>query len=146
MTVFPNGRKERLHGHNYFIELALYVRAIDFQSIIEFAVIRDAIEALCLEWKEVLLLAEHNPFFEVVSHSDAELEFRLCDQRYVVPTSDVLLLPIDNITVEGLASHIASLLAVRLGPTVLDPALVAGIDVTVNESPGQGASCYLPLD
>lgn len=145
MTVFPDGRKERLHGHNYFIELAIDVRDIGFQSIIEFAVVRDAIEALCLEWKEVLLLAEHNPFFEVVRHDAAELEFRLCGQRYVVPTTDVLMLPIDNITVEGLASHIASLLVDRLGSDVLDPLMVAGIDVAVNESPGQGASCYLPL-
>jgi len=145
MTVFPDGRKERMHGHNYFIELGIDVREISFEKIIEFAVVRAAIEAICLEWREVLLLGETNPFFELVKRDDTETEFRLCGERYVLPNQDVLLLPIDNISVEALAAHVAELLVERLGPKVLDPSLVEAIEVGVNESPGQGASCYRPL-
>ena len=73
-----------------------------------------------------------------------ELEFRLCGHRYVLPRGDALLLPIDNIAVEPLAAHVADLLVERLS-TVLAPGHVLGLEVTINESPGQGSSCYIDL-
>ncbi len=144
MTVFPDGRKERMHGHNYFVQLGIDVRDIGFENIVEFALIRRAVEALCLEWKEVLLLGARNTFFELVKDDATEIEFRLCGERYVLPRRDVLLLPLDNISVESLSAHVAELLVERLG-SVLNPKLVVGIEVAINESPGQGASCYQPL-
>lgn len=143
MTVFPDGRKERMHGHNYFIELEVEVRDIRFAHIVEFAAVRTAITELCREWREVLLLAEHNPFFELVRDTDIEIEFRLCGERYVLPRADVLLLPIDNISVEALAVHVADRLFERLHDQ-LPARIIEGIEVTINESPGQGASCYRP--
>ena len=47
--------------------------------------------------------------FEIVRDDD-ELELTLCGERYVMPRQDALLLPIDNISVEALAAHVASLL------------------------------------
>jgi hypothetical protein len=58
-----------------------------------------------------------------------------------MPRQDALLLPIDNISVEALAAHIAGLLAERLGR----PPHATALEVTVEESPGQGASATIPL-
>ena len=44
---------------------------------------------------------------------------------------------------EALAAHIAALLRERIGQ--LDASHVVAIEVTVAESPGQGASCELSL-
>jgi 6-pyruvoyltetrahydropterin/6-carboxytetrahydropterin synthase len=142
MTVFADGTKERLHGHNYTIAVAIEVDRVELQAMIPFAPLKTAVAELCAAWKEHLLVATKNPFFELV-RDDRELEFRLCGERYALPRGDALLLPIDNISVEALAAHVAELLRERIA--TLDAAHVRAIEVTVSESPGQGASCELAL-
>jgi 6-pyruvoyltetrahydropterin/6-carboxytetrahydropterin synthase len=139
MTVFPDRTKERLHGHNYTLAVAIDVDRVELASMIPFAAIKTLIAELCKSWNERLLVAAHNPHLVIV-RAEGELEFTLCDQRYVVPRGDALLLPIDNITVEALAAHVADLLRDRIA------ALGArALEVTVNEHPGQGASCAIEL-
>jgi 6-pyruvoyltetrahydropterin/6-carboxytetrahydropterin synthase len=144
MTVFDDSRKERMHGHNYQLAVELELRAIGFANLVELSLVKDAAAALCDEWKEHLLLAKDNPHFVVVRWDRSELEFRLCGDRYLLPADDVLLLPIDNVTVEALAAHAATLLRERLLPR-LPAGIVTGLAVTVAESPGQEATCYLPM-
>lgn len=144
MTVFPDGTKERLHGHNYTVALAIEVSQIELAAMIPFAAIKDAIAVLCVEWKERVLIATKNPFFVLVRDDVRELEFTLCGERYVLPRQDALLLPIDNISVEALASHVATILLERI--KVLDAPHVKSLEITIEEYPGQGASCLIDLD
>jgi 6-pyruvoyltetrahydropterin/6-carboxytetrahydropterin synthase len=142
--VFPDGTKERLHGHNYQVAVALEVERVELAAMIPFAALKSALAELCGEWKERVLLAATNPWFELVRDDGGELEFRLCGDRYVMPRRDALLLPIDNISVEALAAHVAELLVGKL-QAVLDPRNVLALEAIVEESPGQGASCTLRL-
>jgi 6-pyruvoyltetrahydropterin/6-carboxytetrahydropterin synthase len=144
MTVFPDGTKERLHGHNYTVALAIELSQIDFESMIPFAPIKAAIGQVCADFKERVLIATKNPHYVLVRDADKEIEFTLCGERYVLPRQDALLLPIDNISVEALASYIATLLLEKL--TVIDPDHVKALEVTIEEYPGQGASCWIDLD
>jgi 6-pyruvoyltetrahydropterin/6-carboxytetrahydropterin synthase len=141
MTVFADGSKERLHGHNYTIALEVEVERVDLASMIPFAPIKSVLRDLCAAWKEHVLLAERNPWF-TIARDDRELEFTLCGERYVMPRRDALLLPIDNISVEALAAYVAGLVRDELVRLAL-PALA--VQVTIEESPGQGASCALAL-
>ena len=143
MTVFPDGTKERLHGHNYTLAIALELDTVELAAMIPFAPIKAALGELCAAWKERVLVAIKNPFFELIRDDD-ELEFKLCGDRYVMPRQDALLLPIDNISVEALAAHLASLLRERLADVLSTPH-VRTLEVTVEESPGQGASCIVEL-
>lgn len=142
MTVFADGTKERLHGHNYTIAIGLEIDRIELASMIPFAPIKAALGDLCRTWKEHVLLASRNPHF-VLIRDDRELEFTLCGERYVLPRHDALLLPIDNISVEALAAHVAALLREQLA--VLDAPHASALEVTIEESPGQGARCTLAL-
>jgi 6-pyruvoyltetrahydropterin/6-carboxytetrahydropterin synthase len=142
MTVFPDGTKERLHGHNYTVSIAIEVDRIDLPAMIPFSPIKAAVAELCRGWKERVLLAAANPHF-VIIHDSHELEITLCGERYVFPRGDVLLLPIDNISVEALAAHAAALLRAQL--VALDASHARALEVTIEESPGQGASCTLAL-
>lgn len=145
MTVFPDGSKERLHGHNFYMGISLELADISFESMIPFAPIKAAAASLCEAWKEHTLLAVRNPQLEIVRDEERELEFRLCGQRYVLPRQDVLLLPVDNVTVEALAAHAADVLIERLHD-VLRRDVVQAVEVRVTESPGQGAVCRRVLD
>ena len=144
MTVFADGKKERLHGHNYTVAVALDVASVELAAMIPFAGIKASLEALCQGWKEHLLLPERCPFLKILRDEGAggELELTLCGKRYVVPREDALLLPVDNVSVEALAAHIAALLGEQIGK--LSPNVLA-LEVTIEEVPGQGASCSLPL-
>jgi 6-pyruvoyltetrahydropterin/6-carboxytetrahydropterin synthase len=142
MTVFPDGSKERLHGHNYTIAIALEVDTITLQAMIPFAPIKQAIAEICAAYKERVLLAELNPHFKIV-RDDGELEFTLCGERYVLPRGDVLLLPIDNISVERLAAYLAVVLEQKL--PMLKAPQVRTLEVTVEESPGQGSTAILEI-
>ena len=141
MTVFPDGTKERLHGHNYAVGVELEVARIDLQAMIPFDRVKIAIRDVCAAWKERVLVAAKSPFLELIRDDD-ELELRLCGERYVMPRQDALLLPIDNITVEALAAHLALVLRDKLA---LDPAVVTALTVSVDESPGQGASTRIEM-
>jgi 6-pyruvoyltetrahydropterin/6-carboxytetrahydropterin synthase len=141
MTVFPDGTKERLHGHNYTVALALDVDRVELASMVPFAPIKAALAELCAAWKEHVLIAAHNSRLVVV-RDDTELELTLCGQRYVFPRGDVLLLPIDNVSVEALAAYVAAQLRDRIA--ALSPHL-GSLEVTIEEVPGQGASCTVAL-
>ena len=130
-----------MHGHNYTIALDIELARADLGAMIPFAPIKAALSELCRAWKERVLLAARNPHFAVI-RDDGEIEFTLCGERYVMPRGDALLLPIDNISVEALAAHVAGVL--RDAVTAIAPHALA-IAVTIEESPGQGASCTLAL-
>jgi 6-pyruvoyltetrahydropterin/6-carboxytetrahydropterin synthase len=139
MTVFPDGTKERLHGHNYTVAIALEVDSVALDAMIPFSSIKQALADLCAAWKERVLVATRNPHL-VIIRDDSELEFRLCGDRYVMPRHDALLLPIDNISVEALAAYVADILAPKMsGPHVRQ------LEVRVEESPGQGASASITV-
>lgn len=146
MTVFPDGKKERLHGHNYTVAVSLELTDISFAKMIAFAPVKAQLAELCAEWKERVFVATSNPHFAKLTTGvlDGEYGFRLCGQRYILPAADVLELPVDNIAVEPLAAFICERLRTRLA-TVLSAPHVTAIETTVEESPGQGSSCWLPV-
>ncbi len=144
MTVFPDGTKERLHGHNYQLGAVLELSDVSFAQMIPFAAIKDALAAICKQFRERVLLAEANPLCEIVKDDADELEVRVCGKRYVFPREDVLLLPIDNVSAEALAAYLAERLVGDLAPS-LPPGVVDAVEVSVHESPGQGSACQIRL-
>jgi 6-pyruvoyltetrahydropterin/6-carboxytetrahydropterin synthase len=144
MTVFPDGTKERLHGHNYAVGVAIDVARVDLASMIPFTHVKAVIGELCAAWKERVLVAANNPHLVIARDDARELEFTLCGDRYVLPRGDALLLPIDNISVEALAAHVAELLRAPIAKLAA-PAGGHALEVTISEHPGQGASCTVEL-
>jgi len=138
MTVFPDGTKERLHGHNYTLAIAIDLDSVALADMIPFSSIKSALAALCAEFKERVLIAEANPHLTFARRDATEVELTLCGKRYVFPAEDVLVLPLDNISAEMLALHCANVLKSKLGPVL--PAHARSLEVTVEESPGQGST------
>jgi 6-pyruvoyltetrahydropterin/6-carboxytetrahydropterin synthase len=141
MTVLPDGSKERLHGHNYQVAVAVELRDVGFMNFLHFDVFKRALEAQCKAWDEHLLLAEKNPHLTIVRRDATELEFTLCGKRYVVPADEVILVPIENIVVETLSVEFCRRFVERMGPA-LRRDLCAAVEVTITETRGQGGSYY----
>jgi 6-pyruvoyltetrahydropterin/6-carboxytetrahydropterin synthase len=141
MTVFPDGSKEALHGHNYIADIALDLKDTSFQQMVSFSEFKKAIREICTSWDEKVLLPQECPYFEIKSQSDAEIEFLLCKKRYVIPAEEVVLLPLDNITTESLSREFSDRLRVKLEPWIRS-GLITSLEVRIDESPGQGATFY----
>lgn len=141
MTVFSATEKERLHGHNYRVKLELVYRSTEDHPIVDVRAIKEIASKLCAAWDEHVLLAEKNPYFAIASSGPwdgGNLTFRQCGKFYSLPADEVVLLPLDNISMEALASHLVD--RFRLA-AVSEPwfGLVSEVSVFVEESDGQGA-------
>ncbi|MDV7398201.1 6-carboxytetrahydropterin synthase, partial [Arthrospira platensis SPKY1] len=104
MTVFPDGDKEALHGHNYQVELEVELTEPPaLARMLSFDVFKQALRAVCDDWDEKILIANDNPWLEMLPGVEGEYAFRLCGKRYVLPADEVVALAADNITAENLA-------------------------------------------
>lgn len=141
MTVFPDGSKEALHGHNYRTEVSIDLKSVELSQMISFSVFKSAMKAICREWDEKVLIGAKCPFMEVFSTVPHEVEFKLCGKRYVLPTDEVVFIDRDNITSETLAAEFCQRFIQQLDPGLLGDPILA-VQVRVEEMTGQGASYF----
>ena len=139
MTVFPDGTKEALHGHQYQPTLSLRVTSTAFKNMLPFSELKDAMKKIAKLWDEKVLLATENPHYQKIRQTKDSLEFTLCKKRYVLPREEVVLLKVENITCEELARAYYEFLASEL-EELFESKLVIQVSVYIEESPGQGAA------
>ena len=138
MTVFPDGTKEALHGHNFQVSLSTQVPDTAFSRMIDFSVFKKVLQRLCAQCDERVIIATQNPFFEGCE-VEGQYEMTLCGKRYVFPRDEVALLDVDNITTEALSKLLLHqfLDALRV-MGLLDR--VDQVELRVDETRGQGAA------
>jgi 6-pyruvoyltetrahydropterin/6-carboxytetrahydropterin synthase len=126
---------EPLHGHNYRAAAALEGPLDENAYVFDFTRLKRALRAVVDRLDHRVLLPTKSALIRV-TQSDVEVQAIYRDKRYVLPVSDVVLLPIPNTTAEMLAWWIARELKQGLGTL---PAGITAIEVEVDESSGQRA-------
>ncbi len=143
MTIFPDGTKENLHGHNYFVSLdVLFARGANI--MLPFVVFKDEIKKICAIWDEKVLLPEQSKFLKTGKPTKGQVEFTLCNKMYSLPADEVEWLAVDNITSESLAQLICEKLYTSL-KSKLQKAGATRLSLRVEESPGQGATFHIEV-
>ena len=170
LTLLNAHEAERLHGHNYQVRVYVTCRALDdLEFSFEFNTLKRKIRSLIAAWDERVLLPTQSPHF-VLQASDQGLQVTLRldaapadpsldisssarsadghggkEPIYVFPASDVIQLPVRNVTSESLAR----LLTLRLAemwkmdaPADL-VSRVLELEVHVEETRGQSAGFVL---
>lgn len=148
MTVFSEFEKEALHGHNYSVELLIQFAQYSLDTMIPFSFLKAQMKKICTEWDEKVLLAKECPYFKILFENEEDIEFTLCKKRYVLPLTDVVLLPLDNIVSETLAEHFTTLLVELLRNQMQSTpglSLIQNIEVKIYEIAGQGASFSIKI-
>lgn len=112
--IFPDGSAERLHGHNYRVFVEVDGALSEHGLVIDFKAIKPVVRALLDELDEHLLLPGEHPVLTVGELPGGELEVRYLERRYVVPTDDVIVLPINNTSSENLATFLGRELRRRI--------------------------------
>lgn len=142
MTVFPDGAKESLHGHNYQVELTVELTEPALPRMLSYEVFKKALRTVCAEWDEKVLIAGDNPWLETLLAESGEYAFRLCGKRYVLPADEVVVLAMDNVTAENLAEALFERFWAELthDRSVRWRERIVAVSLRVDESPGQGAT------
>lgn len=130
-TIFSNSLRERIHGHNYYLEVEVFYNYPD--DFIDYNYAKNAIEDACSSLDEYLLIPEMNKNLKI-SIKNANYEIKFNNETISIPMSDVLILPTDNITIEALSIYISEKIRHKL-PNF------NRIIVSLSSGPGQSATC-----
>ena len=139
LTTFQ-GQAEPLHGHNYALLVNVEGDLSEDAWVIDFRELKRIGESLCQQLDHRFLLPRDNPALHIADLGDA-WEITSGDRRYVIPKSDVCVLPLDNSTAERLAEWFCH----RLAEALAQRDNITSISVGVEEAPGQAGWCTLSL-
>jgi len=135
------GRCEKLHGHNYRVEVSLSGENGPDAFLYNFSDLKPLVRQECDALDHRVLLANRNPQITITAgQSRDELEVSFGTRRYVFPQDEVILLPIENTTAEMLAFYLLG--RIRQGLVEHNRPELTGlhqIEVMVEEQPGQAA-------
>ncbi len=140
-TLFPDGRAELLHGHNYRVRVELCGEQPDaYGLLVEAAAVKANIREACARLDEHTLIPAQSRELDV-KREGTEVEVRLGARSYRLPADDVALLPLPNVTVELLAR----LLWQQLAPSLAGSRALL-LRVEVEESAGQSCAYEAALE
>jgi len=133
--IFPDGTAERLHGHNYRVYVTLDASLSRHGLVVDFKQIKPLVRALCDELDEHWLVPGEHEALSVDEQEDAVV-VRYRDRVYRAPREDVIVMPINNVSAENLATWIGRELLGRLRARFADVSVHA-FSLAVEETPGQ---------
>lgn len=134
-TLFPGGRAELLHGHNYRVRVELSGDGLDEEGLlVDLESFKKRLRAVCAGLdSRTLLPGESNRLdWSRIDGDIGSVEVRCGERIYRFPEEDTLVLPLVNTSMELLARMIWEDLAAGLAGT-----RVNALAVSVEESAGQ---------
>ena len=134
--IFPDGTSERLHGHNYRVTVEIEGALSEHGLVLDFKRVKPLVRELCDELDERWLVPGEHPVLTWREVGSEQTEVCYLRKKYVVPTEDVLVLPINNTSSENLSGWIGRELRRRLPERFADVE-VRRLRVSVEETPGQ---------
>jgi 6-pyruvoyltetrahydropterin/6-carboxytetrahydropterin synthase len=139
--IFPDGSKERLHGHNYHVDAEIEGQLTDRGLVIDFSLVKPVIRALCDSLDERWILPGEHPELEVMERDDGHTDVTYRECRYRVPSDEVVMLPMNNTSAENLASWIGRELVERISEQ-FGRTQIQRLRLSVSETPGQWGVYY----
>ncbi len=141
-TIFSASKRENLHGHNFFVE-ARASGVIDANGLcFDYSVLKARLRALCDSLDETMLVPAQSPHLSI-DESGEGVVVAFADETLRLPSRDVKLLPIRNVTVEELAHWF-------IGALTDDETFAAlpieTLTVRLSSGPGQWAETTWPAD
>ena len=130
---------ERLHGHNWRVDVVVAGDLDENSYVFDFIALRDSAMALVSELDHKVLLPDRHSQIAVVTSDDRrEVTATFEDRRWVFPMDDCCILPVANTTAELIAQWFARQLADKLKLAELSG--VRQLRVSIEENFGQWAT------
>lgn len=129
---------ERIHGHNYRVEVELHGPLDENHYVVDFIALRDSLQEIVTGLDHRMLLPTKHPAIHVASDGK-EVTATFEDRRWVFPQEECILLDIPNTTTELLAQWIGEQLLIALQEKLQWKPEV--LRVGVDENYGQWGYC-----
>ena len=136
-TIFSADRRERLHGHNFAVAVSLTGEPDDNGMMGDYGEFKRIVSDLCHGLDEWVLLPGESPHL-ALREEGPYLFAEFADHTIPFLRSDVLVLPVRNITVEELARHLCARLVEEGRVFAIAP--IHRVTVKVSSGPGQSGS------
>jgi 6-pyruvoyltetrahydropterin/6-carboxytetrahydropterin synthase len=133
-TIFSATKRENMHGHNYQVSVALIAQVVELGLAFDYRFYKDKIKVLCRQLNGFFLLPAHSKFLKV-EEKENEVHAIFNEEKLSFLKRDVLVLPLNNITVEELSRWFLSQLLFDV--IELKKHAIQEILVKVSSSPGQ---------
>jgi len=125
---------ERLHGHNYGVQVTVHGPLDENHFVVDFIALRDSLQKVVSALDHHVLLPLYHPLIEVCEKNH-EVIATFRERRWVFPAGDCILLPVANTTAELLARYIGQQLREALASEA--NTLQWRLEVQVDENHGQ---------
>ena len=133
------GFREPLHGHNYQVSVSISGTVGADGYVLDFGTVKDAARRICAELDERVLVPSESDCLSITEEGPSTVLEYEDGTRFVVPTADVVRLPIVHSSAEELASYVLERLRGALREHEVRG--LTEIEVGVGEAPGQAAYC-----
>lgn len=132
-TIFSKTERERLHGHNFNVEVEIKTTAVENGITFNYRLLKDIVSELCDELDEYLLIPANSKFLSIQEDGDYyRITFNNKDMLQL--RDETKLLPIENSTVEEYSAYILNRLHEKMFSI---PCSVHYLKVGVSSGPGQ---------
>lgn len=142
-TIFNATERERLHGHNFTVEVDIHARMLGNGMCFDYGIYKDRVVALCRELNEWTILPTRSKYLRI-EEAGEHVHAHFNGQRIPFLRGDVLLLPIENATLEEFAYWFLQRLCEDRD--ALRAHAIVAIEVRVFSGPGQSAGRRMELD
>lgn len=101
-TIFSETSRERIHGHNYYLEAIMTAQVNESGITFNYQIFRERLAALCKQLHLYFLLPSRSPYLQI-NDQDEQYQVIFNQESLYFPKTDTLLLPIRNTTLEELS-------------------------------------------
>eukprot|EP00297_Palpitomonas_bilix_P018785 CAMPEP_0113889162 /NCGR_PEP_ID=MMETSP0780_2-20120614/13319_1 /TAXON_ID=652834 /ORGANISM="Palpitomonas bilix" /LENGTH=151 /DNA_ID=CAMNT_0000878181 /DNA_START=266 /DNA_END=721 /DNA_ORIENTATION=+ /assembly_acc=CAM_ASM_000599 len=134
-TIFSSTSRERLHGHNHSVYIAVTAEVGENGMMQDYAVFKTAVRRICDEWDERMLVPTLSPFLTVES-DDRQVTITYTDgDTFSFPRKDCVLMPVRNTTLEEMSNLVIAKLDEKGSLRHVEE-----VTVKVSSGPGQYGS------
>jgi 6-pyruvoyltetrahydropterin/6-carboxytetrahydropterin synthase len=140
-TIFSATHREKLHGHNFRVFAAITAHTDENGMAFDYGIYKRHLRDLCKKLNSCFLIAGDSTY-QTIEYAQDYIYIHFNHEKIPFLASDVLILPLKNITVEELARwFVAQLIA---DTDNLQRYQIQSIDIKVFSGPGQsGSFCWV---
>ena len=136
-TIFSATHREKMHGHNYNVYGVITAEINDNGMTFDYAIYKKKLLELCKKLNGYFLLPNNSPHLRLEEKDDLYYGY-FHNEKIPFPKSDVLILPVKNVTIEELARWFIEQLTSE--SEEIKKHRIHGITIKVFSTPGVNAA------
>lgn len=136
------GFREALHGHNYRVSVGVEGVLSAQGYVLDFGIVKRAAKRVCARLDEKTIVPALSDCMTIRTEG-RQVVLNYEDDEFRIPLSDTIILPIVHSSAEELARYLVGEIRAELAAEGMEG--ITGIEVGVEETPGQAAFCRAAL-